>query len=416
MSRTSLKAQLVTNDLINQLGQASASWESTHDLTQIPLSEIFPNVKQLFKLSKLITKQTNACFVTWAVLAALLAFVSHRFFLRTESLRGALPPPPPPPPVTTLPSDCGGNWRDGVYEQFYIFTAQYLLRLVRKVLKNRLIEDMSYRKQSSIDLWTELAQEFCEFTGPDASITYPDILTVKPRLACMGVYWFVLLSDFLYWYSIIITVTVGCELVACTFQIFSRHFLFSWVRVSHRWYTFCCLADLKSTISFKCRLASTLICQIPGIAMSPALLFQSVSLEIIWICNRTRDHWFFFVASNSWYQWRIFTERQAAEETAFRELASENRDTSSKCPELAADLLVWLRTDFLLDASPIQLENFPGLRKIGETSEECNDSGTVKDFSENHIAINITQSVNTSQFWCIFFSLWWLCTITGYTN
>lgn len=98
MSRTSLKAQLVTNDLINQLGQASASWESTHDLTQIPLSEIFPNVKQLFKLSKLITKQTNACFVTWAVLAALLAFVSHRFFLRTESLRGALPPPPPLPP------------------------------------------------------------------------------------------------------------------------------------------------------------------------------------------------------------------------------------------------------------------------------------------------------------------------------
>ncbi|KAH9819987.1 hypothetical protein DFH28DRAFT_885410 [Melampsora americana] len=110
--------------------------------------------------------------------------------------------------------------------------------------------------------------------------------------------------------------------------------------------------------SLYCRITSTIICQIPGVFMVPALLLQS---------------------------WRIFTERSPDESEFCRvPLDSVTKDV----PKLTSLLLGWDTTMCWTGEKGEEEASFPGLRPV--TISESSAGGKCEDISSGYI--HITQS------------------------
>ncbi|KAG0148657.1 hypothetical protein CROQUDRAFT_654489 [Cronartium quercuum f. sp. fusiforme G11] len=205
---------------------------------------------------------------------------------------------------------------DVVLAIFYSFTAVYLLRMTRSLLVRRDIEKLACPGDLPSLIWDELKHEF-RFLSRSCGI---------------------------------ISTALGCEIGVAVYQFYYGSHLHSM-----KWTT-----------------ASVLIVHIPGLVISPSLLFQS---------------------------WRIFTERNAADDTSFHEAAMDTK--IPHLPELASQLLGWQST---IHWGHLQLDNdqnFPGVCELVQQStangHHQHMGETAQHKGSAQINIDITRSVVTTE-------------------
>ncbi|KAH9816030.1 hypothetical protein DFH28DRAFT_1160691 [Melampsora americana] len=189
---------------------------------------------------------------------------------------------------------------------FYVWTAFYLLGMIRSMMVMREQEKLTGPKHFTTLIVSELEKEFRWLI-----------------VSCL-----------------IISLTLILDIMAAIVFVF-----YSWhiTSPSKTW-----------------ELATVIMCQIPGLVMSPAVLFPS---------------------------WRILTGRNAADEARFHEAIMKNSNTEYT-PDLSSLLLGW---DTTINWSETESEeNFPGLCMI-ETQNFQNHMNFFSSISE----VNVTRSVVT---------------------
>ncbi|KAG0140048.1 hypothetical protein CROQUDRAFT_726329 [Cronartium quercuum f. sp. fusiforme G11] len=195
---------------------------------------------------------------------------------------------------------------------FYIFTLQYLWKMARKLLVVCDSEALTCRQASPSLFWEEIRQEL----------------------------WFLFKS------CVVISLVLFCELTVAVYQIGSSFHL-----ESALW-----------------RTTSALVAQVPGMMMSPILLFQS---------------------------WRIFSERSLDES-----ILKEAHQNIPNLPGFASQLLGWTTADYWAKEVNLNIENFPGLRAI-ETENLSYEEGIPTSSHPDHtrilpIDVKITRSITTT--------------------
>ncbi|KAG0147438.1 hypothetical protein CROQUDRAFT_722325 [Cronartium quercuum f. sp. fusiforme G11] len=255
--------------LFTLLAEAAVSWEKDHDLSKISLTTLFTEGQAILKTVEVLSWQLRQWGISWTILAIVVAF-------------------------------------------FYLFTAQYLLGMMKNLFLLRDTEKLTCREELGFFVWAELEKEF----------------------------------RFLFGSCVVICLALVCEVGAAIYQSLSSGHL-----DSVQWMT-----------------ASAIIGHLPGIVISPCLLFQS---------------------------WRIFTGRHAANEALFHEATSGY--TTQELPALASQLLGWDTTVHWGHDTLLEVENFPGLRHLVENERSHIDDRISDPNSQNSpIKISITRSIVTA--------------------
>lgn len=116
------------------------------------------------------------------------------------------------------------------------------------------------------------------------------------------------------------------------------------------------------------RIGSALMTQLPGVIMAPSILFQS---------------------------WRIFANRNSADESAFHLVPSN--EMSEKLPQMASQLLGWNFTvDFDLELKT-EVINFPGLAALDLMSSEAIKDDPEQFTRNNSLDICVVRSTVVTQ-------------------
>ncbi|KAH9808193.1 hypothetical protein DFH28DRAFT_997921 [Melampsora americana] len=189
---------------------------------------------------------------------------------------------------------------------FYLFTVQLLLRMLKQAFLMRESDAWVINAQWSSPIWIELEKEF----------------------------------SFLSKSSILVALSIFSQISELIYQTQSS------VNLTN--------VDL--------RLGSALLTQLPGVFMTPALLFQS---------------------------WRVFTERSAADESKFHQIPFDFKHQD--IPQMTSQLLGWDTTVWWGKEISFEVVNFPGLCEVQSRYSKDKAGSTYKlaaqDVSSSDIGV-----------------------------
>lgn len=150
VGRTETSLEERGNILLAILVKAATSWDEQHDFSKVEIGKLYEESEAVKKLIVVLSRQLKQWGAMWVALASILAIVSATV-CSLENL-----------PVVCLYLFQTDVFVNKTARKFYFFTAQYLLRMIKKAFMMCDTNRLACRGERVSLMWIELEKEFRE--------------------------------------------------------------------------------------------------------------------------------------------------------------------------------------------------------------------------------------------------------------